>query len=549
MKTPTPGNASPLLPKKPPVRRPSYHRRSSSFEASIYNGTTAQGMRYIKSSPEHLEPLPGLSTIQLVCLSLCMAGVQFTWTVELSYGTPYLLSLHLSRELTASVWLAGPLSGLIVHPIIGAFSDKSTSRFGKRRPFIVASGILTCLSMLGVAYAKEIGLYLAGKFHSDDRICIILVAVASFYFLDFTLNAAQAICRALILDIPPLWQQDEANAWSARMSNSAMVMGYLVGSLDLVKHMSWLGNSQMKVFCLLSILVFCTTLAVTCFSTTEKKNDRTNQDINLRWHHTFLYIWKALRQLPTPIQTLCNTQFFAWMGWFPFLFYSTQWVSELYFAAQTHHGQKIPGNWAEGSRMGSFALLCYSIVSVVAGFLIPLISNNLSSFECVSLTNIYTTSHLISATCLLSTWFIRSVTGAVIILSIMGISWAVVLWVPFCLVGEYVSYVDDIRHGEQEQQQQEIYYGSSSSSSERLLEQQDSDEEFDAGLILGVHNMYIVFPQFAVAVISAFIFAASDSLDEEQNETNPSSVAMVLTFGGLMALVAAGLSRYIVRVK
>lgn len=53
------------------------------------------------------------------------------------------------------VWLAGPLSGLLVQPLIGAFSDKCTSRFGKRRPYIFVSGILTCLSMLGVAYARD----------------------------------------------------------------------------------------------------------------------------------------------------------------------------------------------------------------------------------------------------------------------------------------------------------------------------------------------------------------------------------------------------------
>jgi solute carrier family 45 protein 1/2/4 len=113
------------------------------------------------------------------------------------------------------------------------------------------------------------------------HLCTILVAVLSFYFLDFTLNAVQAICRALILDVPPLWQQDEANAWSARMSNLAMVMGYLVGSMDLVKHLAWLGNSQMKVFCLLSIFVFCGTLFVTCYSTHEKRKEPEAQETTL----------------------------------------------------------------------------------------------------------------------------------------------------------------------------------------------------------------------------------------------------------------------------
>ena len=101
------------------------------------------------------------------------------------------------------------------------------------------------------------------------RLFAIVVAVSAFYFLDFTLNAVQAICRALILDIPPLWQQEYANAWSARMSNSAMVVGYFVGFVDLVKYCPWLGDSQIKAFCIVAMLVFVLTLGITCFVVKE----------------------------------------------------------------------------------------------------------------------------------------------------------------------------------------------------------------------------------------------------------------------------------------
>jgi solute carrier family 45 protein 1/2/4 len=134
------------------------------------------------------------------------------------------------------------------------------------------------------------------------------------------------------------------------------------------------------------------------------------------------------------------------------------------------------------------------------------------------------------AAALLSTWFVKSVTTATLILAIMGIPWAIVLWIPFSLVGEYVSVEDERR------QQQQVN-GSGSSYSQ--LEQQ---EEFDAGMILGVHNMYVVFPQFAVAIVSSFIFAAI------KDTQSLSSVTPVLIFGGLMALVAAGFSRSIIRV-
>ncbi|CAO3644006.1 unnamed protein product [Mucor hiemalis] len=399
--------------------------------------------------------------------------------------------------------------------------------------------------MVGVAYAKEIGAGIARQFYSPEvfdetaHLYAIIVAVSAFYFLDFTLNAVQAICRALILDIPPLWQQEYANAWSARMSNSAMVIGYFVGFMDLVKYFPWMGDSQIKAFCIVAMVVFIVTLAITCFAVKEQKYIETEDQDNLPWYNTLQYIWRAFRFLPKPIQSLCNTQFFAWMGWFPFLFYSTQWVSDLYFAA---HPPTTPGDgdWAEGTRAGSFALLCNSMVSVFAGMAIPAL---VMKFEkkgiwWLSLLNVYTGSQLIIAACLLSSWFIRSVTAATVVLAIMGIPWAIVLWIPFSLVGEYVSFEDERRKKGDVGQQQ---------SSVAAVENQQ--EDFDAGMILGVHNMYIVFPQFAVAIISSVIFAASPETDKDPNDEGKSNVAIVLAFGGLMALIAAVASRYIIRVK
>ncbi|KAI7883095.1 MFS general substrate transporter [Lichtheimia hyalospora FSU 10163] len=524
---------------KPPVSRPKYKRRRSSFDPSTYH-STGQSLPYVKSS--HLETAdPGLTLVQLLGLTICMAGVQFTWTVELSYGTPYLLSLDISKELTALVWLAGPLSGLIVQPLIGAMSDKCTSSYGKRRPFIVIAGILTILSMLGVAYAKELGHVLANVFGGTTaHSYAILVAIASFYFMDFTLNAVQAICRALILDIPPLWQQELANAWSARMSNSAQVIGYFVGFIDLVKFAPWLGDSQMKGFCVVAIIVFVITLGITCLAVHEKPLEKEGDQDNLPWYHTFVYIWRAFRYLPRPVQTLCNTQFFAWMGWFPFLFYSTQWVSDIYFSThRSDDGTSKDDNWAEGTRAGSFALLCYSVVSVIAGIVVPAIVSKFEKIWFLSLDNIYTASHLLVAGSLLSAWFVHSVEAATLILTIMGIPWAIVLWIPFSLVGEYVSFEDESR-----QKALQDNASPSTSTTPSTLEDQHQDE-FDAGMILGVHNMYIVFPQFAVAIIASFIFAAADKTSGDE----ASGVASVLAFGGLMALVAAAFSRFIIRVK
>lgn len=133
--------------------------------------------------------------------------------------------------------------------------------------------------MLGVAYAKEISVLgvrwlshpkTPEEIVKQEKLGAILTAVLAFYILDFSLNAVQATCRALILDVPPLWQQQIANAWAARLSNIAMVVGYFTGFVDLVKFVPFLGDSQVKVFCIIAIIVFIITLAITCITTKEK---------------------------------------------------------------------------------------------------------------------------------------------------------------------------------------------------------------------------------------------------------------------------------------
>ena len=69
----------------------------------------------------------------------------------MTYCTPYLLSLGMSKSRMSLVWIAGPLSGLVVQPIIGMKSDKSRSRYRRRRPYMMAgtAAVVVCYLVLG----------------------------------------------------------------------------------------------------------------------------------------------------------------------------------------------------------------------------------------------------------------------------------------------------------------------------------------------------------------------------------------------------------------
>ena len=92
----------------------------------------------------------------------------------------------------------------------------------------------------------------------------------AFYFLDFSLNAVMASCRALILDIPPLWQQELGNAWAGRMIHIGNVIGFTAGFIDWIGYFPLLGDSQLKVLCSIAIFVLILSLLVTCLSVKEE---------------------------------------------------------------------------------------------------------------------------------------------------------------------------------------------------------------------------------------------------------------------------------------
>jgi solute carrier family 45 protein 1/2/4 len=104
--------------------------------------------------------------------------------------TPYLLALGLTKSRTSLVWIAGPLSGLIMQPIVGVIADRSKSKYGRRRPFMIIGSLIVAGCLLLLGWTKEI----VGMFIGDPdmvKTCSIAVAVLSIYALDFAVNAGK----------------------------------------------------------------------------------------------------------------------------------------------------------------------------------------------------------------------------------------------------------------------------------------------------------------------------------------------------------------------
>lgn len=98
--------------------------------------------------------------------------------------------------MLAFVWIAGPLSGTLVQPYVGIRSDNCRISWGKRKPFMLAGGAATIVSLMALAWTREIIGGILGIFGADPeshgvKLTSLIFAVIFVYILDFAINTGK----------------------------------------------------------------------------------------------------------------------------------------------------------------------------------------------------------------------------------------------------------------------------------------------------------------------------------------------------------------------
>jgi solute carrier family 45, member 1/2/4 len=269
------------------------------------------------------------SNLYLILLTISIGGLQIVWSVELSNGSPFLLSLGMSKALVAFVWVAGPVTGVLVQPYIGIKSDRCRVSWGRRKPFMLAGTLGTIGASLLLAYAKELMSIFGGMGDNAEyggawKTATIVWATVMMWTLDFSINTVQAAIRAFICDGAPAHQQEAANAWASRIVGIGNVIGYVFGYLDLPRYFSFFGNTQFKVLVAVASIALSSTVLLSVLTVKERnpqldppsKADAESFGILAFFRQVFV----SIMRLPPQIRKVCEIQFFHWMGWFPFLF-------------------------------------------------------------------------------------------------------------------------------------------------------------------------------------------------------------------------------------
>lgn len=234
------------------------------------------------------------------------------------------------------VWVVAPLSGVFIQPYVGVLSDRCQSALGRRRPFIIVGTIGCVSSILLLASTDTIIHTLWRVFRLDSTSTLpsklsLACAVMEFMCLYMFIQPLQAGSRSLIIDRCPTHQQTIASAWASRATGLGNVLGYLFAFVPLHRFFPALCISQFTWLCIVSSCLLSITTAITCLLI--KEDDATDPaafaDDSSSIASTIRHILWSAKAMPRTVQQVCIVQFFAWLGWFPYLFYISSYIGDL----------------------------------------------------------------------------------------------------------------------------------------------------------------------------------------------------------------------------
>ncbi|KAI1085824.1 major facilitator superfamily domain-containing protein [Whalleya microplaca] len=537
-------------------------------------------------STEHDDFQSTKSIWYLLLLTMSLGGLQVAWAVELSNGTPYLLSLGLSKSLMALVWVAGPLTGTLVQPYVGMLSDNCRVSWGRRKPFMLGGAAATSLSYMFLAWIREIvggflGLFGAERDSHGVKVTIIVVAVIWIYVLDVAVNTVQASIRAFIVDCAPSHQQEAANSMASRFVGVGNIIGYIAGGINLPKYVWWFGSTQFKDLCAIASIFLCSTvlLSTTFIRERNPQLDGRAAPERVGLISFFVKIFASIKRLPPQISKVCTVQLFAWVGFFPMLFYTSSYIGEIYvqpFVEENPHmtPEELDQLYEKATRVGTFALLIFAITSLTTNVLLPFFidptydnnpaisnapgeapgilrdhtSNNKKFLDRLvipgfTLRRAWLYSHFLFAGSMFCTVLVRTVEAATVLIGLVGITWALALWAPWAIISAEISRRDVIYRARKQRlktlaqgEQSDSPHSSNEYMSQERDLQDDEQEPDQAGVILGIHNMAIASPQFIATLGSSLIFRM---FQKPRGTPGDHSIGIVFACGAVFVLIAA----------
>ncbi|XP_058408794.1 proton-associated sugar transporter A isoform X3 [Diceros bicornis minor] len=212
---------------------------------------------------------PQRSFRELLFNGCILFGIEFSYAMETAYVTPVLLQMGLPDQLYSLVWFISPILGFLLQPLLGAWSDRCTSRFGRRRPFILVLAIGALLGLSLLLNGRDIGAALADT--ANNHKWGILLTVCGVVLMDFSADSADNPSHAYMMDVCSPADQDRGLNIHALLAGLGGGFGYVVGGIhwDKTSFGRALGG-QLRVIYIFTAVTLSITTVLTLVSIPER---------------------------------------------------------------------------------------------------------------------------------------------------------------------------------------------------------------------------------------------------------------------------------------
>ena len=304
---------------------------------------------------------------QIMWMCLGFFGIQFGWALQMGNMSAIYARLGASEAQIPLLWLAAPVTGLLVQPIVGYYSDRTWNKLGRRRPYFLGGAIFAVFALFLMPQATA-----------------IWMAVIALWILDASVNVSMEPFRAFVGDLLPNEQRKTGYAMQSVMIGAGAVIASFLPQI-----LTWAGVSTaaplghipatVRYSFYIGAVVFLLAILGTVISTPEQPPADMNAFYESKkqpfsFSRTTQEMWQAFKTMPSTMRRLAVVQFFTWAAFMVMWVYFTPGIASGVFRAQPGTpAYETAANW------GSSCFGIYNGVSFAFSFLLLWLTTKFSA--------------------------------------------------------------------------------------------------------------------------------------------------------------------------
>ncbi|MEO9477733.1 MAG: MFS transporter [Cyclobacteriaceae bacterium] len=368
---------------------------------------------------------PALSVAQIWNMSMGFLGIQFGFALQNANASRILQNFGADVEHLSWFWLAAPVTGLVVQPIIGHYSDRTWSKWGRRKPYFLIGAVMASIALCLMPNSGALASVIPPMF----------VGAGMLMIMDASINISMEPFRALVGDMLPSEQRTAGFSVQATLIG----IGAVVGSFLPYILAEWVGVSKVApegevpdnvIFSFyVGAVIFITTIIWTVAKTKEYSPEDLagyNGDDPDEEEGSLMNVFSDFAAMPKTMKQLGLVQFFSWFGLFSMWVFTTPAIAQHVYGTaigdSSSEAYNDAGNWV------GVMFTVYNAVSALFAMLLPSIAAKIGRKRTHAL------ALLVGAVGFLSIYFIKDPYWLLMSMVCVGFAWASILSVPYAIL-------------------------------------------------------------------------------------------------------------------